>query len=239
MPFAVKIKRLAVSAVAFGVVAGAAMTSTEASAQQNVRVINCPTNVLEREVVTRLPGRWEARPMRGRLVDTRVNRRGGQIRLICDYGRAGVVRRLAPRRARNCQARGNRFRCVVGNQRPVTHSTAALNIRQTFLADLDRGRVIQNGADIWFEAKNPRRKFITPVNGARISYIDGRQRGFRGCSTARYSRTPVRLNRRLVGSYICVKTDRGRISELRVNALQGAPLSSQTLRIGYTTWKKR
>jgi hypothetical protein len=38
-----------------------------------------------------------------------------------------------------------------------------------------------------------------------------------------------------VGSYVCVKTNEGRISQFRVNGISSG--SPKTLSLGYTTWQ--
>jgi len=46
----------------------------------------------------------------------------------------------------------------------------------------------------------------------------------------------VRLADVPVGSYVCVRTNEGRISQFRMNAITPAAAAS-TLTIGYTTWR--
>jgi hypothetical protein len=38
-----------------------------------------------------------------------------------------------------------------------------------------------------------------------------------------------------VGSYVCVRTNEGRISQFRINAISSG--SPRTLSLGYTTWQ--
>ena len=51
---------------------------------------------------------------------------------------------------------------------------------------------------------------------------------------ASYSTARVPLSAVPVGSYICMKTNQGRTSQFRMNAITG--LSVKNLEIGYTTW---
>lgn len=119
---------------------------------------------------------------------------------------------------------------------PVTHSTGPLDVPQTYLFDLDRGRVTNNGnSDIWFEAETRRKLYLTPRNGAEISVGSGAQRGFDGCSSAIYTTQRTRLRSSDVGEYVCVRTSQNRISEFRINDLTAG--SPKNLKIGYTTWE--
>jgi len=119
----------------------------------------------------------------------------------------------------------------------VTHSTNILNVPQTYTFDLDEGGVGSSGAsDIWFEAVTAWELYLVPRNGARMWVGDRSNRGYAGCSSGGpYSTTRVPLASIPVGSYICVKTNGGRYSQFRMNAV--APTSPTTLTIGYTTWE--
>ena len=77
-------------------------------------------------------------------------------------------------------------------------------------------------------------RYLTPVNGARIAVGDRSNRGRNGCAVASYSTARVPLSAVPVGSYICMKTNQGRTSQFRMNAITG--LSVKNLEIGYTTW---
>ncbi len=114
---------------------------------------------------------------------------------------------------------------------PVTHSTGPLNIPQTYMADLDTGAVTTSGADIWYQAVTAVNKFITPRNGAKLSVSGPAQRGYAGCSSASYSANKISIWALPVGTYVCVKTNEGRISEFRLNGYTGT-----TMNLGYTTW---
>ena len=201
--------------------------------------ISCPLEKIRRAVTTPLPSGWWNTPIVNRLQQTRVITIAGRKALQCSYGSAGNIQRYAPRGA-TCRATTTGFICrtprVTPPRRPRTHTTGPLTIRQTFLADLDAGRITTNGADIWFQAETRRRLFVTPRNGAKIAVGDRSNRGLAGCTRAHFSSTRVRLSSIPVGSYVCVKTNQGRISQFRVNALSSG--SPKTLSIGYTTWKR-
>jgi uncharacterized protein YraI len=114
---------------------------------------------------------------------------------------------------------------------PVTHSTGPIALPQTFLANLDNGAVANAGADIWYEAVTAFEKYITPRNGAQLAVGDGSNRGFAGCSVASFSGDSVALEDVPPGTYVCAKTNQGRISQFRVNGFAGT-----TMQLGYTTW---
>lgn len=114
---------------------------------------------------------------------------------------------------------------------PVTHSSGSINLKQTFSANLDNGATTGNGRDIWYEAENPVAKFITPRNGAKLALGDRSNRGFAGCSTESFSGNRISIWQLPVGSYVCVKTNKGRISQFRLNGYTGT-----TMNLGYTTW---
>lgn len=121
---------------------------------------------------------------------------------------------------------------IITPEPPVTFSTGPIGLKQTFLADLDNGAMVNNaGSDIWYEAVTAVEKYITPRNGALIAVGDGSNRGFAGCSAESFSSNRVPLGAIPVGTYVCVKTNAGRISQFRVNGFTGT-----TMNIGYTTW---
>lgn len=114
---------------------------------------------------------------------------------------------------------------------PVTYSTGPINLPQTYTANLDNGAVGGPGVDIWYRAVNPFVKFIAPRNGALLARGDGSNRGYSGCSTESFSSAQIPLGSIPPGTYVCVRTNAGRISQFRVNGFDGT-----TMKIGYTTW---
>jgi len=111
-------------------------------------------------------------------------------------------------------------------------STGPINLQQGKLANLDNGHVGPAGADIWYQVVTPVNRFVTPRNGAKLALGDGSNRGFAGCSGAAYSGAKISIWTMPVGSYVCVKTNRGRISQFRLNGYTGT-----TMKLGYTTWR--
>lgn len=115
---------------------------------------------------------------------------------------------------------------------PVTHSTGPIDLPQSFLANLDNGNVGGGaGADIWYEAVSPAEKYITPRNGALLALGDGSNRGYDGCVDESFSNDSIAIEDAPPGTYVCAKTNQGRISQFRVNGFTGI-----TMHLGYTTW---
>ncbi|MEM9139168.1 MAG: hypothetical protein AAGB15_05000 [Pseudomonadota bacterium] len=221
------------AAIGAAVFLGAAV-SLPASAEAASQRINCPLPEARREITTAVPSGWWNTPIVNRLTEVRVQTIGGKPALVCKYGAAGTVQRYAPAGA-TCRANGRHFVCQTRTASgPGTFSTGGLDVRQTYTFDLDRGRQGTPGDDLWFQAETRDLLYLVPRSGARLGVGNRRNRGQSGCARARYSSDRVSLRDIPVGSYICVKTNEGRISQFRVNALsRGNP---KTLRIGYTTW---
>lgn len=114
---------------------------------------------------------------------------------------------------------------------PSTHSTGPIELQQTFTANLDNGNVGGAGVDIWYQAVTAAEKYITPSNGAQLALGDGSNRGYDGCSTEAFSGDQLALEDIPPGTYVCAKTNQGRISQFRVNGFVGT-----TMKLGYTTW---
>lgn len=120
---------------------------------------------------------------------------------------------------------------IIFPETPVTFSTGPIDLQQTFTANLDNGTVGGGGVDIWYQAVSAVEKYITPRNGATIAVGDGSNRGYAGCAAESFSGDNVPLADIPVGTYVCVKTNQGRISQFRVNGFMGT-----TMKLGYTTW---
>jgi hypothetical protein len=119
---------------------------------------------------------------------------------------------------------------------PRTHATGALDIPQTWQADLDEGAVGSgSAADIWFEAQTATARYVTPLHGATIAIVGTRSVGRDGCAAAPLSGARIHVNQLPEGTYVCVRTSQGRYSQFRVNAPVGP--SPGRLMIGFTTWE--
>lgn len=219
--------------------AGAALLFTAAPAVADAAEINCPAAQVRREITTPLPGGWWSTPIVNSLTSTAIVTIGGVPALQCQYGPAGTIQRNAPP-GQICSARPGGFSChPMGPPPPLptppTFSTGPVSLPQTYLVNFDNGAVTPGrGADLWFQAVDPAHMFLTPRNGAKMAVGDRSNRGFAGCRTESFSAGSVPLAAVPVGSYVCMKTNTGRISQFRVNGIN--PGYPKTLELGYTTW---
>lgn len=117
---------------------------------------------------------------------------------------------------------------------PPEHSAGTFQWSPPFPADFDTGTLGAAGADLNYFAPDLINMQMIPTNGAQISFTDGTQRGYLGCSTAAYSGVPVLLSAIPVGGYVCLRTSDGRYSEFRVNSV--GPIL-KILSVTYTTWQ--
>lgn len=228
-------KTLGAAAVVTVGMAGSFVLQSATSAEAAVQSIACPAERVRREVTTDLPNGWWSTPYVNTLQSTKIVEIGGRKALQCDYGNAGRIQRYAPNNS-ICQAGPRGFQCKTRVAAgPRTHSTGEINIPQTFAADLDTGNIGGTGHDIWFQAETSDLLYFVPRNGAKIGVGDRSNRNYRGCADARYTTNRVSLRDIPVGSYVCAKTNKGRVSQFRVNRISGG--SPKTVTIGYTTWK--
>ncbi|MDD5391760.1 MAG: hypothetical protein PHE17_01940 [Thiothrix sp.] len=196
--------------------------------------INCPLSDARRTITDPLPAGWWTTPIVNHLTETKVQPIAGRPALMCIYGSSGSVQRNAPDN-NTCTAVAGGFRCVTNVPAPVTFSTGSLDVPQTYTFDLDTGRVQPAGADLWFQAETADLLYLVPRNGALMAVGNRSNRGFAGCSAARFTPDRASLLDVPVGSYVCVKTNEGRISQFRMNAISAG--SPKRLSIGYTTWR--
>lgn len=193
--------------------------------------VECPLTQARREV-TNTPSGWFTTPVLGNLTNTRVATVGGRPTLICEYGGAGSIQREAPAR-QTCRARPRGFECEGGIvptplPRPVV-SSGDVSLRGNQGADLDTGRVA-SGGDLYLRAVTPLLLLLEPSGGARMQIGD---RTDRDCAGAHYSADHVRLENLSVGQYLCVRTNEGRIAQVRVTSVTRAP--ARTLGLHYVT----
>jgi len=168
---------------------------------------------------------------------------GAKVRLCSNGNQTGFCRVIQTNRSILGSSLNNRVSSFVvftgpspvpvAPPAPVTYSTGGIALQQTFSANLDNGTVTSGGgADIFYEAVTSVNKFLTPVNGAQLALGDGSSRGFAGCSTASFSTARVSVWAMPPGTYVCARTNHGRISQFRVNSAFGG-----TVNLGYTTWQ--
>jgi len=219
--------------VLFGAICVTALTA--AAARAAAVHINCPVDQIKREITSPMPGGWWNTPLVNNLSETKIMNIGGEPALMCIYGASGSIQRKAPAGA-TCTAVAGGFNCASGGVvAPQTYSTGPITLKQTFLADLDSNADGNANADIWFQAETATQRYLTPKNGAKLALGDLSNRGLAGCSAAHFSAGRVSLSDIPVGSYVCVKTNEGRISQFRLNGISGAAV--KTLQLGYTTWQ--
>ncbi|MBD3679843.1 MAG: hypothetical protein HUJ27_15765 [Rhodobacteraceae bacterium] len=200
----------------------------------SAETIRCPVSQIQSEVTTNLPNGWWNTPIANSLTDTRIiTFSGGRKALQCVYGPAGSIQRYAPEG--DCRAVRGGFECAARATPGPTYSTGEVQLRQTYQVNFDNGSIGSNGADLWFQAETASLLYLTPINGARIGVGNRSNRGRDGCASARMTTSRVSLSDVPVGSYVCMKTNEGRISQFRLNNVSGG--SPKTLTIGYTTWR--
>lgn len=209
--------------------AGAVIGADDAKADRSV--IQCPARITGKVITA--PNGWTKLETTRDLQNAKVIEDGRRDILRCLYGQAGRIERKAPQDA-TCRATDNGFVCNTPATGPVTHSTGGRTIDQTYTINLDNGNVGGGGADLWLQAPNAIVRLLTPRNGAVFS-VGPNQRGYNGCKTAAFSADVMPLITVPVGSYVCYKTNEGRIGEFRMNDIQRRPLTK--IDIGYTTWK--
>ncbi|MBS0297882.1 MAG: hypothetical protein JSR45_16360 [Proteobacteria bacterium] len=119
---------------------------------------------------------------------------------------------------------------------PGTHSVGVIQIKQTFMADIDEGYVTPGpAADLWFEAASPGHFFLTPVHGAQFALQGTTQPDYATCQTAGYSGSKIPLSAAPVYTYVCVRTNHGRYAQFRIDGMTTAgPL--KVLVINHRTW---
>lgn len=120
---------------------------------------------------------------------------------------------------------------------PHTMSTGPIHLEIGRWADLETGTVgpvvpfTPPTADFFYEHPDPMHSYLRPINGAQFARSDMSNRGYAGCAVETFSSTHIPLPAMPVGSYICVKTEQGHISQFRVNALH-----PHSIDLGYTTF---
>ena len=198
--------------------------------------IDCPVAEARREIVDPLPAEWWTTPLVNGLSETEIMNIGGQTALVCRYGSSGSVQSYAPE-GMECSAVAGGFNCASGGviAPPSTFSTDLIVLQQTYLADFDRNASSNDQADIWFQAETADLLYFVPRNGAKIAVGNRSNRGYDGCAAASFTPERVSLSDMPVGSYICMKTNEGRVSQFRVNDV--TPGSPKTVTLGYTTWE--
>ena len=213
--------------------AGILFTTLPASAIM-MKFVQCPGAQMKREITTPLPSGWWQTPIVAGLKSTDVQTIGGKKTLVCNYGAAGHIMQLNPT-GMTCTPVSGGFQCNYPlpspPPQPLVHKAGNINLPATFRANLDAGTVGDPGADIWYHVVNPLLKLLEPVNGASMWVGGQASQGKAGCAAGPFSTTKIPLLLVQPGAHICVKTDQGRISEMRINGYGGTTMS-----LSFTTW---
>ncbi|MGE5239329.1 MAG: PASTA domain-containing protein [Chloroflexota bacterium] len=121
-----------------------------------------------------------------------------------------------------------------GTQPRKVLAKGRLDIHQTYLFDLDTGKVREEDADFWFEAVTETERYLTPRNGATIGFI--RERGnYESCSRAKMAGRRIPIEKLPTNGYACVRTSRGNLGSFRLTEPVGP--SPGVLKIGYIIWE--
>lgn len=75
--------------------------------------------------------------------------------------------------------------------------------------------------------------YLDPVNGAKSEYKGGNPPGKEGCVRASYSTDTLFLKPQSPGLYVCVLTNEGRYSEVRVYTDE----DGESVRLTFITWE--
>ena len=150
---------------AFGLfVLGSAGSLTAASADTT---LTCPLPQATRTIVEPMPPGWATEEQVSGVTGYRVDNSGGQERLICEYGDAGVVQYVVPPNQDCSKLPGRRFQCaVLPPPGPVVVSDGPLSLSDNGIVDLDAGG---GQPDLRLRADNPFLRLIQPINGAQLS----------------------------------------------------------------------
>lgn len=119
---------------------------------------------------------------------------------------------------------------------PPVHKQGSFTVRQTWMGDLDSGVETQTGADFWFQAETATRRYLAPRNGAVFRRMGSTQADYAACKDATYSSGRIDVNLLPTGTWVCAKTNEGRISAFRITSAIGA--SPGRMSISFTTWQK-
>ena len=122
-----------------------------------------------------------------------------------------------------------------GTQPRKVLAKGGLEIRESYLFDLDSGKVVKNGdADFWFEAETETERYLTTRNGATLGFT--REKGdYENCSRVKMTERRIPIVKLPTTSYVCVRTNRGNLAAFRLREPVGP--SPGVLKIGYIVWE--
>lgn len=208
--------------------------------RHGVQRIACPVQRVRSDIATRLPRAWSSQPTWAELQEARVVRAGrGRPQLVCDYGSAGEISRLAPRATR-CRSRGDHFVCAAGWGRPVEpklRTQGATRLGRRHAVDFDSDLKIDNrNSDIRLERAQGLGHALTPINGAAVWFSRGHRRSaYRDCLRPGEPMFRISLRDLAPGDVLCMRTAEGRVGQITVREV--APQNRNKLRIAYKVWE--
>ncbi len=236
--------------LAAGLIAVASGMMTDGRAEAATAYVGCPLSVATKGLVRGGGTGWNFETVRSRLTGARVFVSGGRQMLECVYGAAGSVRRPAPRGMR-CTAAPRGFSCTSSAPGPTpVLRRGEIGLFDGDHVDLDTGRRVPAGGlvdfgrvDLQFGHFGRSRVigyYLRSAPRALISRPWPRSRGRSGCSRAAFlgPRDVVRLDRSLIGRYLCVRTAEGRIGEIRIRNYVGRRVGGGYVRLGYVVWRR-
>ena len=219
---------------AFGLfVLGSAGSLTAASADTT---LTCPLPQATRTIVEPMPPGWATEEQVSGVTGYRVDNSGGQERLICEYGDAGVVQYVVPPNQDCSKLPGRRFQCaVLPPPGPVVVSDGPLSLSDNGIVDLDAGG---GQPDLRLRADNPFLRLIQPINGAQLSPQGTHRPSFDDCRSASFSGSPIPQAQMPTGTWACVATGSGNLGRIRVAGINGVPgvPVPMTIYLEHTTW---
>lgn len=113
-----------------------------------------------------------------------------------------------------------------------------LVIRQTFSFDVDAGvetGLTDPGTDVWFEAVTADERFFSPQNDALIAFAGMTAPGKGGCLEADLAEDQIDVTTLTLGTFVCVQTNEGRISELEIT--DPSEVSAESIEFHFTTYE--
>lgn len=133
----------------------------------------------------------------------------------------------------------------VRQQGSVTLSTAPNNPKPEAYLNLDngvRGDAMggdYSGADVKFIISGTQLVYIfAPVNGAVAKLMGAAEPGYTGCKQAAGSLSAGSISSMAASNYICVKTNKDRYSQVRIEAIEAIASGIGSIRLGFITWEE-
>jgi hypothetical protein len=90
--------------------------------------------------------------------------------------------------------------------------------------------------DVWFEAVSTTERYFDAYNGATWAIVGPSAVDYAQCRALNPTEQRVDINTVGAGTYICVQTNAGNTSIVRINSIDYSPVGS--LRIDFTTWQQ-